>query len=87
MFLSYRAVTTDPELTARQAERPQDQAGPAQLLSRSLTLNPLHGLSSWLEARMMGLDLGMAAFMDRHPALHAAAAVVTGAATVAVSVR
>ena len=55
-----------------------------QLFSRGITLNPLHGIAAFLEARLLGLDLAIAARMDRTPALHVAAALATAAMTVLV---
>ncbi|KXZ42172.1 hypothetical protein GPECTOR_191g304 [Gonium pectorale] len=78
---SYRAITTDPAFRPATAGCSQYAPGPPQLRSRHLTLNPLHGLAAWAEARLSGLDRAAAAALDGRPLAQGAAAAVTAALT------
>ncbi|GLC39522.1 hypothetical protein PLESTB_001811100 [Pleodorina starrii] len=79
--LSYRSVTTDPVFRPAAASDQQYAPGGPQLLSRHLTLNPLHGLAAAVTAAARRLDLAFAATMDRRPLTHALAAAATAALT------
>ncbi|GIL85852.1 hypothetical protein Vretimale_8902 [Volvox reticuliferus] len=79
--LSYRTVTTDPVFRPLAGSTQQYAPGPPQLLSRYLTLNPLHGLAAWASALANRIDLDFAARMDRAPLTHLAAAAATATLT------
>ncbi|GLI71716.1 hypothetical protein VaNZ11_017014 [Volvox africanus] len=74
---SYRTVTTDPVFRPLTGSTQQYAPGPPQLLSRHLTLNPLHGLAAWAVTHANRLDLAFASRMDRVPLTHLAAAAAT----------
>lgn len=78
---SYRAVTTDPAGRLATSGGAQYAPGPPQLVSRHITLNPLHGLVRWAEDRLQRLDLAAAAALDDRPVLQLAAAALTAALT------